>query len=258
MRSSNAVERLLNRWYVKWIRPRIGEEINRQRLKLLYDVWGYAPLLTISTLGAAERVALVARFVRVDWNVVHAHKPIEIATVCKHIGARRARPGEAVVEAGCWNGGSSAKFSLICARLGYHLFVYDSFEGVAKVALPKGEFDFAGSYASSEEAVASNIARYGDITICTLTKGWFADTLARAPLTSPVRTAYIDCDIASGTLEALTGVVPALVQDGQVFSQDFHLAPVRELLEDPATWESLGKSPPAIRSRAQLAAIEFE
>ena len=61
-----------------------------------------------------------------------------------------------------------------------------------------------------------------------------------------MRIAYIDCDIAKGTREALTGIVPALSEDGVVFSQDLHIGPVLKLLRDPQTWASLGKSAPKI------------
>ena len=256
MRSANAIERLLRRGYVKWIRPRIGEQLNRQRFKLLYDVWGYAPMLSLPSLSVTERIALVSRFLQIDWNILHAHKPAEIATICKHLASRPANPGEGMVEAGCWNGGSAAKFSLICARLGYHLYIFDSFEGVEKDNRADGEIDFGGSYAAPEEKVAANIERYGDITVCTLTKGWFAESFA-SPVTFPVRTAYIDCDIASATREVLAGVVPALVEDGHVFSQDFHLPSVRRVLVDPETWRQLGKGQPAIEGRAHLATIQF-
>ena len=57
---------------------------------------------------------------------------------------------------------------------------------------------------------------------------------------------FIDCDSAKGTLEVLRGVVPSLARDGVVFSQDFHIAPVRELLLDRRTWERYGCGDPSI------------
>ena len=74
-------------------------------------------------------------------------------------------------------------------------------------------------------------------------QGWFSDTLARKPLIGPVRVVYIDCDVAKGTSEVLTGVVAQLVPDARVFSQDFRIEPVRALLQDPRTWERFGWHP---------------
>src|SRR5205814_2011900 len=77
-------------------------------------------------------------------------------------------------------------------------------------------------------------------------KGWFAATLARSPVSDVVRVVFIDCDSAKGTQEVLLGVVPSLAGDGVVFSQDFHIAPVRELLLDPGTWERYGRGGPSL------------
>ena len=245
--------------YVRWVRPRIQSPIRRQRLKLLWFVWGYWPLLFLR-LGPFEKLSLLRRFLRVDWNVPHAHRPSEIARVCEALASRRARPGEVMVEAGCWRGGSTSKFSLLCQMLGYRLEVFDSFQGVEPLTAEekvKG-YDFSGEYAATKALVMDNVARYGAAGSCSFNQGWFAETLARKPLSDPVRVVYIDCDVAKGTFEVLTGVVAQLVTDARVFSQDFHIGPVRELLLDPGTWQRLGVAPPSIEPLCgHLAEIRF-
>jgi O-methyltransferase len=164
------------------------------------------------------------------------------------------------VEAGCYLGGSSAKFSTICAWLGYRLCIYDSFEGVEAMLAEErvGNYDFSGEYAASEEVVRANLRQYGDVSVCSLHKGWFADTLANRPVPQAVRVAYIDCDLAKGTREALAGIVPSLSEDGWIFSQDFHIRPVIELLSDTKTWLTIGTKVPTIRRLGQrLASIRF-
>ncbi len=86
-----------------------------------------------------------------------------------------------MVEAGCWNSGSSAKFSIVCAELGYGLKIYDSFEGVGATSAEElaGSYDFSGEYAASEATVRKNVAKYGEVAICTFHKGWLAITLAK-------------------------------------------------------------------------------
>ncbi len=64
------IRRLL---YVRWLRPRVSSELDQQRLKLIYDVWGYAPLLAISTITLKRKVSILARFLWIDWNIVHGH-----------------------------------------------------------------------------------------------------------------------------------------------------------------------------------------
>lgn len=261
MGSEGKVTAVVHRLYVDLVRPRIKNVINRQRLKLLWDVWGYWPLVFGSPLPPSKRFRLLADFLRVDWNVVHGHKPIEMSRVCCTLAERPARPGEAVVEAGCWEGGASAKLSLICNMLGYELFIYDSFQGVETMTPEEKEatgYDFSGEYAASENIVREHLARYGKVEVCTLRKGWFKDTLAKSPVPRPVRLAFIDCDLATGTDEALSGIMPKLVKDGWIFSQDFHIPPVRRLLSSSSTWARFGRGEPILTElEGFLASIRF-
>jgi O-methyltransferase len=245
----------------RWIVPRIASPLRRQRLKLLYYGFGYAGLLGVAGLSLRDRLALLARFLRIDWNVLHAHLPSEIVEVTRALAERRARPGEIMIEAGCWQGGSSTKFSLVCERLGYRLHIHDSFEGV-EFSSPEHqgrEWEFGGQYAAPEERVRENLRRYGALAVCDTRPGWFSETLAKAPVPHPVRVAYIDCDLGKGTNEVLRGVVPSLAEDGCIFSQDYHIEPVRRVLQDPETWRSLNRGVPRIRVLGQyLASLRFE
>jgi len=255
-------ERRLRRWYTRWVRPRLSRELDLQRVKLCYFALDYWPLLRVRTIGLRDRLELVARFLRIDWYVLHSHRPREIAQVCAALAARPARPGEVMVEAGCWNGGSSAKFSLMCRLLGYRLRIYDSFQGVeprdAAVASEEYEYDFSGEYAASDATLRRNLERFGAAEVCSIHPGWFETTLARAPVPDVVRAVFIDCDGAKGTREVLLGVIPSLARDGVIFSQDFHIPSVRELLQDARTWERFGRGVPRIeRLGRHLAAVRL-
>ena len=121
-----------------------------------------------------------------------------------------------------------------------------------------GSYDFSGKYAASEEVVRANLSKYGNLSVCSLYKGWFADTLARSPVPYAVRVAFIDCDLAKGTKEVLAGIVPSLTKDGWIFTQDFHIRPVVDLLSDTSLWRGLAKNPPEIcRLGERLATIRF-
>lgn len=239
--------RLVRQLYIRLLRGRISDYVTKQRVKLIWHGWGYLPMLTVTTLPLTSRLRLIARCLRVDWNVPHGHRPREMAAILRALGDRKARPGEVLLEAGCWKGGSSAKFSVMCKMLGYRLAVYDSFEGVETMTAEEKAFggtDFSGAYAATEDLVRDHIRRFGEIDVCSLHKGWFESTLASVPV--PVRVAYIDCDLAKGTMEVLQGVMAALVDDGAVFSQDCHILPVQVLITSPETWTRLGVDPPAI------------
>jgi O-methyltransferase len=230
-------------FYCRWIKPILPSFLARwlRRIRL---TWGYRSLLLLTRLPFKQRLDTIARFIRVDFGVPLAHRPAEIAHVCKALAARPAAASEVMVEAGCWQGGSSAKFSTVCKQMGYRLYVYDSFQGVE--ATDQEGHDFTGEYAAELEAVKDNINRFGELDVCRFFPGWFADTIVAHPVRDPVRAVYIDCDLAKGTIEVLEGVLPALADDGIIFSQDYHIPAVRKVLEDEETWRQLGRTMPTI------------
>jgi O-methyltransferase len=255
------IKKVIKQCYVRLIRPHLSNKITEQRLKLIWDIWGYYRLFTIINLRLTEKIKLFWRFFLIDWNVVHAHKPLEIALVCQALAGRPALAGETLLEAGCWQGGSSAKFSIICKMFGYKMHIYDSFEGVEILSPDKnveGTYDFSGEYKASEVMLRNNLEKYGEKEVCTVHKGWFVDTLAKDRLPFKVGYAFIDCDLAKGTKEVLMGVVPVLISDGIIFTQDYHIKPVRQLLDDKHTWDIFGKGLPIItRKSEKLAMIKF-
>jgi O-methyltransferase len=247
---ASSIQRNIHSFYARWIRPHFSP-IQQQRIKLLWNIWGYHPILSIPALSRLERICLLLRLIRVDLGVQHAHWPGEIARVIKAIGERKARPEEVVVETGCWQGGSTAKFSIICRLLGYQLLIFDSFEGVE---YQPGNA-FSGRYVADEGLVKRHVSEYGDIEVCKFVPGWFIDTLARNPIQNPIRVVYIDCDLAKGTREVLQGVLPSLVKDGVLCSQDYHISKVSALLDDETTWEGLDQAMPTVVDRYRNLAV---
>ena len=225
----------------------------RQRTKVVYFGWAYWRLFMIPGIPAWR---LVRQFLRIDFNVLHAHLPSETVILTRALSQRRAHKGAALVEAGCWQGGSSTKFSILCELFGYSLMIFDSFEGVEvlNAADQAKEWDYAGQYASAESVLWENLKRYGKPGVCVAFKGWFSETLAACPIQVPIVMVYIDCDLGKGTYEVLRGTSAALVKDGCIFTQDFHIAPVRAVLLDPETWRSLEKPFPNILSEGPMLA----
>ena len=242
---------MLRKLYIRLIRNHVKDELSLQRIKLLYYFWSYAPILGMKFIPA--RIHLVLAFLRVDWRVLHAHRPAEITAICRAFNS--VKPSGVMVEAGCWQGGSSTKFSHLCSRYGLKLHIYDSFRGVE--IIDEGEHNFSGEYASSIDTLRSNLRKYGVADVCEIHPGWFAETLALDP-PSDILIAYIDCDIAKGTLDALAGIMPQLATGGVVFSQDYQIGSVRNLLNDPLTWQKFGRSAPHIsRMAGNLTRLKF-
>jgi O-methyltransferase len=251
---------IARRLYSIAILPFIHDPLIRQRVKLSWFVWGYWPLiLRESRLSGRERIALLTAFLRVDWLILHGHTPREMADISVALAQGRVAPGQAIVEAGCWNGGSTAKFSHLARRFECSLHVYDSFQGVEDVSNVPGEWEYSGQYASPETTVRRNLERCGSNAPFTTYPGWFSETLAAKPVSAPIALAYIDCDIAKGTYEALSGLVHSLAPNGVIFSQDFHISPVRSLLTNPETWSRLGVAEPKITQMGRrLAKLSWE
>ena len=103
------------------------------------------------------------------------------------------------------------------------------------------------------------LENYGEPGVCLIQKLWFKDTLAKVLVSNPVRLAYVDCELFKGTEEALTGFVPSLVEDGYIFSEDYHLRAVREFLCKLENLERFGKRPMVVTPLcAKLASIRFK
>jgi hypothetical protein len=220
----------VRRFYVRRIRPRLGSPLAQQRVRLAWYGWSYVRLLAPSALPLAARVRLIGGCLRTDWSLDHAHRPPEVVAVLRAVVARRAEPGEAVVEAGCWQGGATVKLSRACAALGYDLWVYDSFAGVEAHVPEEGEYDFTGEYHATPDVLRANLARFGAPGVVTVVEGWFADTLGAGTVPDRVASVLIDCDLGKGTEEVLVAVRPHLADDARVFTQDFHIPEVREAI----------------------------
>jgi O-methyltransferase len=126
----------------------------------------------------------------------------------------------AVVECGCWKGGSTANLSLICDIIDRQLVVYDSFEGLPPPS-PDDPFGVpvAGFFRGELEEVQSNVRKYGAIERCTFRKGWFEDTVPHH--TEPIVFVFADVDFGKSFHEVVLNLWPHLVDDGYFFIDEY-------------------------------------
>ena len=152
-----------------------------------------------------------------------------------------------VVEMGCWQGGSTAAFSVICEYAQRQLIVYDSFEGLPPVN-PEDELskpESVGAFRGSLETVRQNVATYGVIERCTFRKGWLADTLPDH--TEPVILAYIDVDLQASLHDGVVNIWPRLVDTGYVFIDEFLMPRYCALFWSERWWSTyLDAEPPGL------------
>jgi O-methyltransferase len=187
------------------------------------------------------RAGLLARLYAVSFAVESPHTQDEILEYVKTIlSLPRDRAGR-IVEAGCFKGSSTAKFSLAAELADKELVVFDSFRGIPRNEEPQdrgrvgGPARFKeGQYRGTREEVRANVARLGRIDRCRFIEGWFDDTMPA--FLEPICAAYIDVDLAASTRTCLKYLYPLVVPGGVLFSQDGHLPLVVDVFDDDEFW----------------------
>lgn len=146
-----------------------------------------------------------------------------------------------IVEAGCYKGGSSAKFSLAAGFTGRELIIFDSFQGLPDHNEPHEKTIFGkpvtftcGEYCGTLEEVQANIKKYGNIDACNFREGWFEQTLPS--FKGPIAAAYIDVDLAASVKTCLKYLYPLIEQGGYLYCQDGHLPLVVDVFDDKNFW----------------------
>jgi hypothetical protein len=192
--------------------------------------WTLAPFaVSVAALRGVVPVrglpSLAWRFGRVQRFVPCPHSIGELATVARAVAERAGLEG-AVIECGSFKGGSTARLSLVCDRVGRELVVFDSFEGLpepepwdAEHAIGRHRVFERGEYAGSLDEVRTNVAAHGAVGVCRFVPGWFAETM---PSSVPERVvvALVDADLVTSTRDALQALWPRLVPGGIVFVHD--------------------------------------
>jgi len=197
-----------------------------------------------SPFGHDVRRGLVERFERVDREMRVATSPTDALFLAEAVLSIDCEG--VLVECGCFQGGSTAKLSLLARTTGRRLLVFDSFAGLPPAMA--GEIEDVnlreardvrwggGSYRGSLEVVQANVRRLGDISACRFVPGWFSDTLKDEHIPDPVALAFTDVDIAGSVRDCLAGLWPRLAHGGVFFSHDVAFVKVLRVFVDPALW----------------------
>jgi O-methyltransferase len=209
-----------------------------------------------SKYGESVRASIIKRFRRIDKVMDIRTTPTDGLFLAEALLSLECLG--AVVECGCFNGGSTAKLSIVAAITGRKMFVFDSFEGLPEadsyntfdlharrsVAWTKRNHWQAGRYAARLDAVKTNIDRHGEPSVCTFIKGWFNETLG-AGLPQQVSLAFTDVDLASSAQECLVRIWPRLSEGGIFFSHDIAYLKVLQAFNDEGLWrETFSEHPP--------------
>ncbi|MEO3974844.1 TylF/MycF/NovP-related O-methyltransferase [Streptomyces sp. CAU 1734] len=214
-------------------------------------------------ISPAQRRRLLRQHYLASRYLISPHTTGEMLAFCRAVLTLPPEVPGCVVEAGSYQGSSSAKFSVAAGLAGRRLIVCDSFQGLPRVAERHGlsitgrpvvfhEGDFAGSL----EEVRGNIARFGTPEVCSFVPGWFEESLPS--WREPIAALYLDVDLAASTRTCLKYLHPWLSPGGRVFSQDGHLPLVLDVLRDKRFWnDELGVDPPVVDGMGVRKLVSF-
>ena len=210
-----------------------------------------------SLYDRSVRLSILERFKRIDREMNIRTTPTDGLFLAEALLSIEC-PG-AVVECGCFNGGSTAKLSIIAKITGRQLYVYDSFEGLPEADAyntydlhARRSLDWVkerhwkvGQYAAALDMVKANIERYGEAAVCHFIKGWFSETLVNG-LPPEVAFAFTDVDLPSSARECLLYIWPRLSEGGAFFSHDIAYIKVLQAFNDERLWKEIFDEHPPI------------
>ncbi len=205
-------------------------------------------------LDKAHARRLLKAFNRIQAKVQCAHSPHQFVLIAKGI-LELDVPG-AIVECGCYKGGSSAKLSILAKMTNRRLYVCDSFAGLpppqssAEARLEgygynPGYVYAEGEYLASLEEARQNVASTGCLEVCTFVPGFFKDSLPGLDVQAAC--VVVDADLISSARDCLKYLWPRTVEGGLWFTHEAALPGYVEGILDPDWWQAtLGEHPPVI------------
>lgn len=160
-----------------------------------------------------------------------------------------------IVECGCYKGGSTANLSLVASVCGRRLDVFDSFEGMPKptdedeyhLLIDSGEIHAytENSWQSSIDEVRANIAKWGDVSVCTFHKGYFDETMP--DYQEECALVFLDVGLRTSAETCIEHLWPRLVDGGYLFTHDVKHIEISSLFFDAEWWrENVGSEPPGL------------
>lgn len=201
------------------------------------------------------RKELVSRFNNIHKNVICAHSPLQFMLIAKYLLSHKVEG--AMVQCGCYAGGSTAKLSLLAKKTNRKLYVFDSFQGLPEPKIPNEEelkgtnlpdaLFSKGDYSTSLEQVKQNVADYGCIEVCEFIPGFFDKTLPNFKLKEELAFVFTDADYISSARTCLKYLWKHLKPNGYWFTHEAPFIKYVKGIMDSDWWEkNLNECPPVI------------
>jgi O-methyltransferase len=209
-----------------------------------------------------QRLHIIKRLYAISRAVDCRHTENEIISFMEVILSLPDTSPGCVVEAGCFKGGSTAKFSIAARQANRKLVVFDSFEGLPEhdeildKRSPGWRPHPPGSFSATLNEVKDNINRYGEPESCEFIPGWFEDTMP--DFSRPVSAVFLDVALASSTCTCLKYLYPLLITGGTLYSNDGYSPLICNVFGDDKFWQKeVGYTKPHIASLGRQKVIKI-
>lgn len=220
--------------FAEYLDPQTGDE---------YDV------------GLLDKSRLIVQMMRNNARITTGSTFLEHLVIATRILKLPADTEGAIVECGCYKGGSTANLSLVAGLCDRSLHVFDSFEGMPTpseddrthvLVESRERHTYAeNSWRASVEEVRTNVSKYGDPTTCTLHAGYFEDSLP--DFDEQCALIFLDVGLRESAETCIENLWPLLVDDGYLFTHDVKHMEISTLFFDTEWWrDHLRAEPPGL------------
>ncbi|WP_227354490.1 TylF/MycF/NovP-related O-methyltransferase [Haladaptatus salinisoli] len=206
-------------------------------------------------VGFVDKVALAAKMLRNNLRIQTGSTFLEHLVMATKALTIPADEEGCLVECGCYKGGSTANLSLVAGLCDRPLEVFDSFDGMPDPAEDDREHVLVKSeqihtydedaWGAPIEEVQENIARYGDISVCTFHEGYFEETMPS--FEEPCALVFLDVGLRESAETCLRHLWPRLRPGGYLFTHDVKHMEISTLFFDADWWRAtLDREPPGL------------
>lgn len=206
-------------------------------------------------IGFTTKFLVAAKMLRNNRSIPTGSTFLEhLVMATKILNTPRSVDG-AIVECGCYKGGSTANLSLVASLCDRDLVVFDSFDGMPKPSdrdrehtlINSGEvhtYD-EGAWRASLAEVKANVTTYGDGSVCTFYPGYFEKTMP--VFDDPVVAVFVDVGLRDSAETCLEHLWPLLADGCYLFTHEAKHMELASLFFDADWWRTtLDEEPPGL------------
>ncbi|WP_256391817.1 TylF/MycF/NovP-related O-methyltransferase [Natronoarchaeum rubrum] len=206
-------------------------------------------------VGVGDKLVLAAKMLRNNRAIPTGSSFVEhLVMATKVLSTPRDVEG-AIVECGCYKGGSTANLSLVAGLCDRELVAFDCFEGMPEpgeadaehllVASERVHTYEENSWSASLREAVDNVEQYGDPSAVSIRPGYFEETMPT--FDEPVALAFLDVGLRSSAETAVRELWPLLGDNCYLFTHEAKHMEIAALFFEGEWWrEHVGADPPGL------------